>query len=78
VSRVRTGLRLTADRWQAVEFRHRGETFVVSVDAKTFETPAKLPATFMSSLVFGQPPNGTKSVFYRGRLRNLSFDSICE
>ena len=70
----RSAIPLECGKWQKVELAHLGGRFVLSVDGREVSVPARLPATFMSSIAFGIPPQGSGMKPFKGRLRNLVFN----
>ena len=67
------GLHVAKGKWQNVRIVHTGDSFSVSVGNRKFVTSARLPARFMSPLMFALPVHGTDMKPFKGKIRNLSF-----
>ena len=77
VKKISTGVKLEKDCRQTLSFAHYGNKFEVCVGGRRFSTAAKLPATFMSSVAFSAPLNGSGMKPFKGKLFRLSIDHSC-
>ena len=68
-----SGLHVAKGKWQKIKVEHTGESFSVSVDSRKSVVSARLPARFMSSLMFALPVQGKGIKPFKGKIRNLSF-----